>query len=881
MACRSRGKTHQAIFVVYKQIATSYFRLALLDVIIPDHFSVRKTLIAKAVPTSLPALIVTAILLIASSSPLLAQRGRERSERQSPEAERQAEESFRQALLSSGTTDRKSTRLRLQEAMSIWTRMREPEKAAQAALQIGDRYRQARRYQDALDYYDLALGVKSLPGSIRASALNAAALVYAELYLDNLAVRYFIKARDQARLISDLPAQEMALIGLAHLYYRQSAREQALTCIEQAQRLNRRLDADADPALLYLTGRIRQEEGAMEKAKNAFEEALAAYKKNGDVAGQIKTMCAISNLLLSSHKQAALEEAEQAVKLSDDLFKRKGGHADKTSANESRWPAYLSRARAFRALGQKERADSSYQRAIGFIEGLGVAVYNATETSAVAFREETQAAYREYVDLLMEQEQFEKAYGFAERVRARTLRNWIAARQATPVATTNDQEASLSEQNQSIINLRLKMLASGISPIQQSKLQKEIEDAEAETQKKLLKAEMENSRSRLVYSKIIDAEELRKKMSEDRMVLAEFFLGENRSFVWLFTGGDVFSETLPGRREIETAVESYLTSLSAVPNPVYIEKEIDKLRKQGRELFARLFGRLTDHIAAGQRLIIVPDGLLHYLPFETLIHNSRYLVEDHEISYNPSASMLGLWQNDEEGDSGSEMELLAIGDPIVEPGAKIGESGNGLSEQARRMLLARGFRLSQLPRTREEVLSLADLFPSDRRKVLLGSDATEEAVKLESLRRYRRLHFASHSLVDERSPLRSAVVLTPGDQAKEDGLLEAGEISRLDLDCDLAVVSACQTGRGRLLSGEGIVGLSRAFLLAGARAVVVSLRNVSDASTSRLMKNFYRNLTEGSSNAAALRKAKLEMIQSGRQTRHPYYWSSFVIIGKP
>jgi CHAT domain-containing protein len=125
------------------------------------------------------------------------------------------------------------------------------------------------------------------------------------------------------------------------------------------------------------------------------------------------------------------------------------------------------------------------------------------------------------------------------------------------------------------------------------------------------------------------------------------------------------------------------------------------------------------------------------------------------------------------------------------------------------------------------------------------------------------------------------VVLTPGDQAKEDGLLEAAEISRLDLDCDLAVVSACQTGRGRLLSGEGIVGLSRAFLLAGARAVVVSLRNVSDASTSRLMKNFYRNLTEGSSNAAALRKAKLEMIQSGRQTRHPYYWSSFVIIGKP
>src|SRR5205085_7725875 len=134
------------------------------------------------------------------------------------------------------------------------------------------------------------------------------------------------------------------------------------------------------------------------------------------------------------------------------------------------------------------------------------------------------------------------------------------------------------------------------------------------------------------------------------------------------------------------------------------------------------------------------------------------------------------------------------------------------------------------PRTRDEVQYIASLFPPDRRKMLLGRESTEEAIKQEPLRRYRRLHFATHSLIDEKSPWRSAVVLTPGD-AGEDGFLEVGEISRLDLDCDLVVVSACQTGRGQLLSGEGIVGLSRAFLYAGARAVVVSLWNVSDIST--------------------------------------------------
>ena len=117
--------------------------------------------------------------------------------------------------------------------------------------------------------------------------------------------------------------------------------------------------------------------------------------------------------------------------------------------------------------------------------------------------------------------------------------------------------------------------------------------------------------------------------------------------------------------------------------------------------------------------------------------------------------------------------------------------------------------------------------------------------------------------------------------SEEDGLLVVSEISRLDLDWDLVVVSACQTGRGKLLSGEGVIGLSRAFLIAGARSVIVSLWNVSDISTGQLMKSFYQQVTGAMSNAAALRWAKLQMIGGDKVTRHPYYWSSFVMIGTP
>jgi CHAT domain-containing protein len=125
------------------------------------------------------------------------------------------------------------------------------------------------------------------------------------------------------------------------------------------------------------------------------------------------------------------------------------------------------------------------------------------------------------------------------------------------------------------------------------------------------------------------------------------------------------------------------------------------------------------------------------------------------------------------------------------------------------------------------------------------------------------------------------VVLTLDQDPQEDGFLEVSEITDLDLDCDLVVLSACQTGRGQLLSGEGILGLSRAFLYAGARSVVVSLWNVSDISTSQMMKSFYQRLVGGIGNAAALRETKLQMIGIGREIQHPYYWASFIIVGKP
>jgi CHAT domain-containing protein len=189
--------------------------------------------------------------------------------------------------------------------------------------------------------------------------------------------------------------------------------------------------------------------------------------------------------------------------------------------------------------------------------------------------------------------------------------------------------------------------------------------------------------------------------------------------------------------------------------------------------------------------------------------------------------------------------------------------------------------LPSLPRTRDEVEYIASLIPKERAHLYLGKDSTERAFKHENLSKYKWIHLATHSLVDELHPDRSAVVLTSEGDLSEDGLLHATEVMELDLDCDLVVLSACESGRGRLSSGEGIIGLSRAFLIAGARSVVVSQWPVSDISTAQLMKDLYQYLVKGTGTPVALREAKLQMLNSGTETRHPFYWAPFVSIGAP
>lgn len=793
---------------------------------------------------------------------------------------RQPEELLREALVLSGTKERELARLLSSEAMDLWVRMRDPGRAAMAAIRMGDSYKEGRVYLDTLYHYERALEVKAIPGAVKARALNSKAQAYADLYHRDLASNFFNKALAEAQQSKAVAEQAAALMGLAHIGHQEGAIARAGEYISRARPLlQKQKNEEAEANLLHLAGQIDQEKGLLKQAGKAFEEAEAIYKRAGSIGGQVKVLCSISNLYLNSGQvREAAARAGRAVELAEGEGKRAKTNGDKLKARELRWRAWLADARAQRAAGNREVAKKSYTRAIHHIEGLWWMVYISTENSAVNFREDRHAPFRELADLLIEEGNIPEAYNWAESSRIRTALGLTEGRRLGGRPKNADREGRIQEISRSIARIRTQSFSPQISAALSAKLERDMVEAQHALEEARLKFELEESRNRVAWFKPATADEMQKRLAQEQAVMVEFFLGEARSFAWLITPGGISVEVLPGRKELEKRVGEFLGELTAPPNNLYMDRDLARLKGRAAELFSSMFGRMFERIPPGRKLIVVPDGVLHYVPVEALIRKGRYLIEDHEISYLPSATMLGLWLNSDGGSKPEyKMELLAFGDPIFGPEPKA--AGDGYA--ARQVRAAGRPELASLPSTRNEVQFIANLFPPDRSKVFLHKTSTEDAVKKERLREYRRLHFATHSLIDEKLPFKSAVVLTLDDDPEEDGFLEVSEIAELDLDCDLVVLSACRTGRGKLLAGEGILGMGRAFFYAGARSVVVSLWNVSDISAGKLMKGFYQQMTANTGNPAALRQAKLQMLKGGGEGSHPFYWSSFVIIGKP
>ena len=387
-------------------------------------------------------------------------------------------------------------------------------------------------------------------------------------------------------------------------------------------------------------------------------------------------------------------------------------------------------------------------------------------------------------------------------------------------------------------------------------------------------SESEHGSERLSAPATLD--EVKASIIDKNAVLLEYSLGDSSSYVWIITEKEHQLIELPARSSLKEQIE---TLRFALVNPQQDNQEF--FLKSGSYLYNQLIRPAEPYFSKKSNLVILPDGLLHYLPFGTLItarpstpsgtaySDLPYLIKEHPISYGHSSSVLLHMMEASGSDKipGQVTEtLIAFGDPVY-------NGGEALSDQDRE-----GF--ARLVHSGREVENIASLFKEGASEVYLRENATEENFKYNpELQGFTYIHFATHGIMDEDNPENSSLVLTRGDNSPEDGFLQAAEIYELDLDADMVVLSACQSGLGRMIQGEGIIGLTRAFMFAGSPSVVASLWNVSDASTTILMQRFYENLIQKKlSITDALTRAQISMISNG-QYAHPFFWAPFVLIG--
>ncbi|MDZ4700496.1 MAG: CHAT domain-containing tetratricopeptide repeat protein [Rhodothermales bacterium] len=372
--------------------------------------------------------------------------------------------------------------------------------------------------------------------------------------------------------------------------------------------------------------------------------------------------------------------------------------------------------------------------------------------------------------------------------------------------------------------------------------------------------------------------------TEDTLV--EYFVGADSLYAFAVTAASVDVTA--------TAIDSTLADDVETLRTAIVDRNTAAFAETGHRLYQQLVAPLAPFIR-GTHVTIVPDAFLSQLPFETLLSapaaggapsytGLRYLLDSYSISYAYSST---LYVDTRVEHPPAARNFVAFA-PVFMDELLAGTRGAALLAEnlpAPDGALNRGF----LPATFDEVKSIEKLFVASRgwlgalfggkTRVFLEEQATEASIR-EALRDYRFVHLATHAFVSEDDPLLSGIVLLDDTTGGHDGVLELAEIYNLDLNAELVTLSACQTGLGRQMRGEGLVGLTRGFLFAGARNVLVSLWNVQDQTTARLMTHFYEGVLAGLPKGEALRDAKRRLIASSDHLADPFYWSPFVLNGR-
>lgn len=376
--------------------------------------------------------------------------------------------------------------------------------------------------------------------------------------------------------------------------------------------------------------------------------------------------------------------------------------------------------------------------------------------------------------------------------------------------------------------------------------------------------------SHLLSTERVTLNQFQTSLRSDESLL-EYVLIEPKSFCLAVTRDKAAVVRLPvGRSQLETQVSDFLAHADSRTRTAPMEKV----------LYSELVAPIPEKFWTSN-LIIAPDGQLNRLPFEALRNGSGdYLIRSHIVFYAPSATTLYILRT-QHRPATTKMAFLGLGGIRYAPSALVTNStevGDLLSSVLRGFDDLVGIQLDDLPATRQEVVDASDALGQRNSVLLIGNHATKPAFEREPLSEFSIIHFAAHAIATPRFPERSALILGRTPHSKDDGLLQARDIAKLNLNAALVTLSACDTANGKLEGEEGVTSLVQTFLLAGASSVLASVWKVDDESTAALMKQFYTHIAQGEDEAAALRDAELNVLKQ-MDDPAPVYWAGFILTG--
>ena len=675
-------------------------------------------------------------------------------------------------------------------------------------------------------------------------------IAFFEMYERDIAEAEFKRALELSASTQRVRDRAFALGELGFLYStfdRDTTR--ALPLYDEAIVLaNESKSAPMEANWLTNRGNVYRDSGDYQRAEVDYRASLRILESGGQVNASFhiwKNIGQVRRLQGRTRDAAAL-----LAKLLEER-----GH---TASIRHLWQAHMELASAHATLGDRDRAEANFRAMLEVLEEhRTTAILDAFRTGTLAHQLRAYDPYERYIRFLAEANppRIADALDVAERARARGFLEALASVRGAVAAKVPAQLlVEESRIRRAISTAQERLRAADLPKTDRDRLVRDLEQAEQEREKFLVALRVEHlSLAEARYPTLLDTKSVQAALRPEEIAVT-FFLAEPQSFRWVMSREHVVLDRIAGRG----AIEKDVTRL----------RELLRAPSAGAELKAastRLGGLLFEGISTAddRPVVIVPHGVLHYVPFEVLTLQNRLVIERHAVSYAPSLNALVQLRNAPANTA--PFRVLAVGNPAVADAPASAERGD-----VENLAL-----LGPLPFAEQELHAIGRTF-RDRTRILSGASARESGLRDSSLPQYSVIHFATHGLVSDAQPKRSGLLLAP--EAGEDGLLQMSEIYGLGLKANLVVLSACQTALGREITGEGLIGLSRAFFYAGARAVVATLWNLNDRFAAEFVERFYSELNQGHSSEEALRRTKVAYVNHP-QYSHPFYWSSLVLLG--